>query len=164
MVRVLAKAAVTAPVDLVHLMFYVLAGFVVAAACTQVGISGAILLVPFQVSVLGLNSVSVSATGLVFNVISSPAGIVRYWRDSNIDTPLARLVLDDVKRIPLVGEVVVARGWRIEVLEIAGNRIERLLVSRTRDMTRVQASEHVIGVGTAGSAAPGSGERPSRES
>jgi len=77
---------------------------------------------------------------------------------------LARLVLDDVKRIPLVGEVVVARGWRIEVLEIAGNRIERLLVSRTRDMTRVQASEHVIGVGTAGSAAPGSGERPSRES
>jgi hypothetical protein len=58
----------------------------------------------------------------------------------------------------------VVSGWRIEVVEIAGNRIERLLVSRAPDMTRVQASEHVIGVGTAGSAAPGGGERPSRES
>jgi len=111
MERVLAKAAVTAPVDLAHLVFYVLAGFVVAAACTPVGISGAFLLVPFQVSVLGLNSVSVSATGLVFNVISSPAGIVRYWRDSNIDTPLARLVLAGS-----VPAVVIGAWLRVHVL------------------------------------------------
>jgi CBS domain containing-hemolysin-like protein len=73
---------------------------------------------------------------------------------------LARLVLDDVKRIPVVGEVVVVSGWRIEVAEIAGNRIERLLVSRVPDMSSVQASEHVVGLGTAGSAALGGGERP----
>ncbi len=80
-------------VDVAHLAFYVLAGFVVAAACTPVGVSGAFLLVPLQLSVLGLGSVAVSSTSLVFNVISSPAGLVRYWRDGRIDWPLAKRVV-----------------------------------------------------------------------
>ncbi len=79
--------------DVAHLVVYLITGFAVAAGCTPVGISGAFLLVPFQVSVLGLNSVSVSSTGLVFNILSAPAGIVRYWRDGRIDARLARLVL-----------------------------------------------------------------------
>ena len=76
---------------------------------------------------------------------------------------LARLVLDDIKRIPVVGEVVVASGWRIEVVEIARNRIERLLVSRVPDVSCVQAREHVVSLGSADNAALGSDEGPSRK-
>jgi uncharacterized membrane protein YfcA len=68
-------------------------------------------LVPFQMSVLDLDSVSVSATGLVFNVLSSPAGILRYWRDGNIDTRLARLVL-----VGSVPAVVVGAWMRVHLL------------------------------------------------
>lgn len=98
-------------VDVAHLLLYFVAGFSVAVVCTPVGISGAFLLVPFQVSVLGLTSVSVSSTGLVFNVVSAPAGIVRYWRDGRIDWDLARLVGAGV--VP----AVVAGAWvRVHVL------------------------------------------------
>jgi putative hemolysin len=43
---------------------------------------------------------------------------------------LASLMLEELKRIPLGGEVVVANGWRLEVMEVDSNRIERVLVSR----------------------------------
>jgi putative hemolysin len=43
---------------------------------------------------------------------------------------LASLMLEELKRIPVGGEVVVANGWRLEVMEVDSNRIERVLVSR----------------------------------
>lgn len=43
---------------------------------------------------------------------------------------LASLVLEELKRIPVGGEVVVVNGWRLEVMEVDNNRIDRVLVSR----------------------------------
>jgi len=42
------------------------------------GISGAVLLLPFQVSVLGTPSPAVTPTNLLYNVIATPAALYRY--------------------------------------------------------------------------------------
>jgi hypothetical protein len=69
-----------------------LAGFVLAFFCSMVGISGAFLLMPFQMSVLGYISPSVSATNLVFNLVAIPSGVWRYASEGRMDWPLARII------------------------------------------------------------------------
>jgi len=46
------------------------AAFVIAVAATPAGISGAVLLLPFQVSVLGTPSPAVTPTNLLYNVVA----------------------------------------------------------------------------------------------
>ncbi|MER5426341.1 TSUP family transporter [Streptosporangium roseum] len=55
----------------------VIAGFVVALLGTAVGVSGAVFLLPVELSVLGVSGPAVSATNLLFNVISTPAALRR---------------------------------------------------------------------------------------
>src|SRR5688572_32514889 len=69
-----------------------LAGFCVSAVLTPVGISGAFLLVPFQHTVLGVTSVSVTPTNLLFNVLATPGAILRYHRGGRLDRRLATLI------------------------------------------------------------------------
>lgn len=69
-----------------------LAAFVISFFTSMVGISGAFLLLPFQMSVLGYVSPSVSATNLVFNLVAIPSGVWRYAREGRMDWPLARLI------------------------------------------------------------------------
>ena len=76
----------------VPLWLPLLAGFVLAFFCSMVGISGAFLLMPFQMSVLGYVSPSVSATNLVFNLVAIPSGVWRYAQEGRMDWPLARLI------------------------------------------------------------------------
>jgi uncharacterized protein len=56
------------------------AAFGTAVVTTPAGVSGAVLLLPFQVSVLGTPSPSVTPTNLLYNVIASPGALYRYWR------------------------------------------------------------------------------------
>ena len=70
-----------------------LAAFVVSFFCSMVGISGAFLLMPFQMSVLGFAGPAASATNLVFNLFATPGGVWRYARDSRMAWPLARLII-----------------------------------------------------------------------
>ena len=53
-----------------------LAGFIIAAISTPAGVSGAFLLLPLQVQVFDVPSPAVTATNLLYNVVSSPAGAV----------------------------------------------------------------------------------------
>ncbi|QVJ00487.1 sulfite exporter TauE/SafE family protein [Nocardiopsis eucommiae] len=62
------------------LFLAVLAGFSVAAVTTPVGVSGAVLLLPVQLSVLGLHGPAVSATNLLYNVVATPLGLSRLAR------------------------------------------------------------------------------------
>lgn len=66
-----------------------LAGFVLAAVTTPVGVSGAVFLLPLQLSVLHVPSPRVTPTNLMFNVISGPGGLVRYRRHGQFDRALA---------------------------------------------------------------------------
>lgn len=66
-----------------------LAALVIAFCTSMVGISGAFLLVPFQLSVLGFASPAASATNLVFNLVAIPGGMYRYGREGRLFWPLA---------------------------------------------------------------------------
>ncbi|MBQ7586149.1 MAG: sulfite exporter TauE/SafE family protein, partial [Desulfovibrionaceae bacterium] len=53
------------------------------------GVSGAFLLLPFQMSVLGYTNPSVSATNQFYNIIACPSGVIRYWREGRLIAPIA---------------------------------------------------------------------------
>lgn len=69
-----------------------LVAFVVAFISSMGGISGAFLLLPFQVSVLGYTNPSVSATNQFFNVVAIPSGVYRYIREGRMVWPLTMAV------------------------------------------------------------------------
>lgn len=48
------------------------------------GVSGAFILLPFQVSVLGFTSPAVSATNHLYNVVAIPGGIIRYVKEGRM--------------------------------------------------------------------------------
>lgn len=57
------------------------------------GVSGAFLLLPFQVSVLGYTTPSVSGTNQVFNIVAIPSGVYRYIREGRMLWPLTWAVI-----------------------------------------------------------------------
>jgi uncharacterized protein len=57
------------------------------------GVSGAFLLLPFQVSVLGYTNPSVSATNQLYNIVAIPSGVYRYWREGRMVWPLTWVVI-----------------------------------------------------------------------
>ncbi len=66
-----------------------LAAFVVSLLGSMGGLSGAFLLLPFQLSVLGYNAPSVSATNQFFNVVGIPGGVYGYIKEKRMVWPLA---------------------------------------------------------------------------
>ncbi len=69
-----------------------LAALVIVFFTSMIGISGAFLLVPFQLSVLGFASPAASATNLVFNLVAIPGAILRYARENRLLWPLALII------------------------------------------------------------------------
>jgi uncharacterized membrane protein YfcA len=67
--------------------------FFVSFFTSMGGVSGAFLLLPFQVSFLGYTTPSVSATNHVFNVVAIPSGVYRYIREGRMLWPLTRAVI-----------------------------------------------------------------------
>ncbi len=57
------------------------------------GVSGAFLILPFQMSVLGYASPSVSATNLVYNIVATPSGVYRYMREGRMNWPLTWAII-----------------------------------------------------------------------
>ena len=54
--------------------------FLIATITTPAGVSGAVLLVPVQVSILGVASPAVTPTNLLYNVIAVPGAVAGYAR------------------------------------------------------------------------------------
>lgn len=69
-----------------------LAAFIISFFTSMAGVSGAFLLLPFQMSVLGYVAPSVSATNLVFNLVAIPGGVWRYAKEKRMDWPLAWII------------------------------------------------------------------------
>jgi len=57
------------------------------------GVSGAFLLLPFQVSFLNFTAPSVSATNFVYNIVATPSGIYRYLKEGRMAWPLTWVVI-----------------------------------------------------------------------
>ncbi len=75
---------VTAPVFLLPLVTIVLAYF-----GSMAGVTGAFLLLPFQMSVLGYTTPGVSATNFLYNIFAIPATVFQYARERRMNWPLA---------------------------------------------------------------------------
>lgn len=67
--------------------------FVISCLTATGGLSGAFLLLPFQVSILGFTGPAVSPTNLVFGVIAIPSGVYRYYREKRMVWPLAGTII-----------------------------------------------------------------------
>jgi hypothetical protein len=57
------------------------------------GVSGAFLLLPFQVTFLGYSNPSVSATNQLFNIVAIPSGVYRYFKEGRMVWPLTWIVI-----------------------------------------------------------------------
>jgi len=57
------------------------------------GVSGAFLILPFQMSFLGFTNPSVSSTNHLFNIVAIPSGVYRYIREGRMVWPLAWVVI-----------------------------------------------------------------------
>lgn len=57
------------------------------------GVSGAFLLLPFQVSILNYTAPSVSGTNHVFNIIAIPSGVYRYIKEGRMAWPLTLVII-----------------------------------------------------------------------
>ena len=88
-----------------------LAAYFIAALATPAGISGAVLLLPFQVSVLGTPSPSVTPTNLLYNVVATPGALYRYWRQGQTGGRLALLLIAGTVPGVIAGSVI-----RVELL------------------------------------------------
>jgi len=65
-----------------------LVAFAAAFLTSPAGLSGAFLLMPYQVSALGFAGPAVSPTNLLYNIIAIPGGVYRYFREGRMAWPL----------------------------------------------------------------------------
>jgi uncharacterized membrane protein YfcA len=98
------------------------AAYIVAVLSTPAGVSGAVLLLPFQVSVLGTPSPSVTPTNLLYNVVSTPGALYRYWRQGQTGGRLALVLIAGTLPGVIAGSVI-----RVKVLP--GPRVFDLVVA-----------------------------------
>ena len=95
---------------------------VVSFFASMGGVSGAFLLLPFQMSVLHFVSPAVSSTNLVYNIIAIPRGVYRYIREKRMVWPLAWIII--MGTLPGV-----FLGYYIRVWYLPTPRAFRLFVS-----------------------------------
>ena len=68
-----------------------------------------------------------------------PSGCISSCRRTAVSTPSPGLVLAETGHLPEVCETVDIQGWRFEVVDLDGRRIDKLLVSRIAAMRRARA-------------------------
>lgn len=83
-----------------------LVAFVISFFTSMGGVSGAFLLLPFQISFLGYTNPSVSATNQLFNIVAIPSGVYRYWKEGRMVWPLTWVVVAGTLPGVLVGAFV----------------------------------------------------------
>ncbi|HYB16753.1 MAG TPA: sulfite exporter TauE/SafE family protein [Streptosporangiaceae bacterium] len=98
------------------------AAYAIAVLATPAGVSGAVLLLPFQVSVLGTPSPSVTPTNLLYNVVATPGALYRYWRQGQTGGRLALVLIAGTVPGVIAGSVI-----RVELLP--GPRVFDLVVA-----------------------------------
>ncbi|MFE6776532.1 sulfite exporter TauE/SafE family protein [Streptomyces sp. NPDC057702] len=98
------------------------AGLLISVTTAPVGVSGAVFLLPVQVSVLAVPSTAVTPTNLLYNVVAGPGALLRHWRGGHLGGPLARLLVAGT----LPGVVL---GATLRVFAVPGPTVFRLLVA-----------------------------------
>ncbi len=76
-----------------HPLLALLVAYAISSIMSVGGISGAFLLLPFQVSVLGFTGPAVTPTNHLYNVVAIPSGVYRYCREGHMLWPLAAIIV-----------------------------------------------------------------------
>ncbi|MGW1785697.1 sulfite exporter TauE/SafE family protein [Streptomyces sp. NPDC002143] len=98
------------------------AGLLIATVTAPVGVSGAVFLLPVQLSVFGVPNPAVTPTNLLFNVVAGPGALWRYRHDGALRGDLARrLVLGTLPGVIL--------GAAIRVFALPGPDVFRILIA-----------------------------------
>jgi hypothetical protein len=127
-----------------------LVAFVISFFTSMGGVSGAFLLLPFQMSFLGYTSPSVSATNQLFNVVAIPSGVYRYVREGRMVWPLTLIVVAGTLPGVLVGAILRVtylpdpasfKPFAGAVLLYIGVRMVRDLLSKKREATGQDAEK-----------------------
>lgn len=90
----------------VHPIIPPLVAFIISFFTSMGGVSGAFLILPFQVSVLGFTTPSVSATNHLFNIVAIPSGIYRYIKEGRMVWPLSWVVIIGTLPGVLIGAIL----------------------------------------------------------
>lgn len=70
-----------------------LVALVISFFTSMAVVSGAFLLLPFQISILGFTTPSVSATNFLYNVVGTPGGVLRYVKSKRMLWPLMACII-----------------------------------------------------------------------
>jgi uncharacterized membrane protein YfcA len=87
----------------------VVTAFGIAVVTTPAGVSGAVLLPPFQASVLDTHIMAIAPTNLVYNIIATPGALYRYWRQRQTGGRLAVLLIAGAVPGVVAGSVIRAK-------------------------------------------------------
>jgi uncharacterized protein len=98
------------------------AGVLIAAVTAPVGVSGAVFLLPVQLSLFSVPSPAVTPTNLLFNVVAGPGALWRYRRSGILGDPLVRRLVTGT----LPGVVL---GAAVRVFAVPGPAVFRLLIA-----------------------------------
>jgi uncharacterized membrane protein YfcA len=88
-----------------------LCAFLLALATTPAGVSGAVLLLPIQLSILHVPSPAVTPTNLLFNVAAVPGGLLRFWHERRLLNNLTWLLVAGTLPGVIAGAII-----RVELL------------------------------------------------
>jgi hypothetical protein len=121
--------------------------FAISCLTAPAGVSGAFLLLPFQMSVLGFTSPAVTATNLIYNLLATPGGIWRAAREGRLDwrlwLPIAagsvpgvaagalirvRYLPSPAAIRPFIALVLLALVWRLLAPPTAAGHARRRLI------------------------------------
>ena len=95
--------------------------FVISFFTSMAGISGAFLLLPFQISVLGFTTTPVTSTNFLFNVTGTPGGVYRYIKECRFAWPVALIIV-----VGIIPGVFV--GYYIRIIYLPDPRAFKIFV------------------------------------
>jgi len=146
------------PVSGVKTYIYIppLVAFAVSFFTSMGGVSGAFLLLPFQMSFLHFTSPAVSSTNFLYNIVAIPSGVYRYMREGRMAWPLTLVVI--IGTLP--GVFI---GYYIRVLFLPDPRAFKLFVGCVLLYIGIRLLYEVTGKAVAGKAKMNSLEEKFRQ-
>lgn len=127
------------------------AGLAISVVTAPAGVSGAVFLLPVQLSVLHVPNPAVTPTNLLYNVIAGPGALARFARNGTLRSPLAGVlilgtlpgvVVGAIARVYLIADADLFRLCAAAVLGPLG--VWLLLPKRERARTRMALGRTAI--------------------
>lgn len=129
-----------------------LVAFCISAITSTGGVTGAFILLPFTVSILGYGSPGVSPTNLLYNVIAIPAGVWRFHQEKRMlwslawATVLATLPGQTIGAIIRLKYLPDARSFKLfagfVLLYLGGKLLQDILTRRSSNSASGTAAGH----------------------